>query len=113
MNPGMRAKIFIKKLHQEQGWEKPLVNIAKEKLSQWGCFFVYFDETFDNNNNSLQRNTGNLKSFSKFYKFRRYIGKIGDQEVETGVSLGGLEEMEHICQLIINYGICQLSCKIG
>ena len=46
-----------------------------EKLSQWGCFFVYFDEKFDN------------------LKFR---------EVEAGVSLGGLEEIEYICQLTLS-----------
>ena len=28
----------------------------------------------------------------------RYLGK-GDREVEAGVSLGGLKETEHICQL--------------
>ena len=27
------------------------------------------------------------------------MGKAGDWEVEAGVSLGGLEETEHICQL--------------
>ena len=29
----------------------------------------------------------------------RYLGKEGDREVEAGVSLGGLKETEHICQL--------------
>ena len=39
-----------------------------EKLSQWVC------------------------------KIRRYLGKTGDWEVEAGVSLGKLEEMEDIYQ---------------
>ena len=29
----------------------------------------------------------------------RYLGKTGDRKVEAGGYLGGLEEMEHICQL--------------
>ena len=29
----------------------------------------------------------------------RYLGKAGNQKVEARVSLGGLEEMEDICQL--------------
>ena len=34
-----------------------------KKLSQKVCFFVYFDEKFDNINNFFQRNTGNYKFF--------------------------------------------------
>ena len=45
-------------MHWEGDWEEPLIKIAK-KQSQWGCFFVNFDEKFDNNNNFFHRNTGN------------------------------------------------------
>ena len=35
----------------------------------------------------------------KICKIGRYLGKTGDREAEAGGSLGGMEEMEHICQL--------------
>ena len=35
----------------------------RENLSQRGCFFVYFDEKFDNNSNFFERNTGDEKFF--------------------------------------------------
>ena len=34
------------------------ISKKSEKLSQCGCFFVYFDQKFDNNNN-FKRNDGN------------------------------------------------------
>ena len=37
--------------------------------------------------------------FFKICKIGRYLGKTGYREVEAGVSLGGLEEMERIWQL--------------
>ena len=46
-----------------------------EKLSQWGCFFVYFDEKFDNSKNFFQRNTGNYKFFKKFAKSGDILAK--------------------------------------
>ena len=40
-----------------------------------------------------------MNFFQILQNIGRYLGKEGDREVEAGVSLGGLEEMEHICQL--------------
>ena len=46
----MTAKIFLKYFTG---------NEARKKLAQLVCFSVHFDDKFDNNNNSFQRNTGN------------------------------------------------------
>lgn len=54
-----------------------------KKLSRWGCLFVCFDETFDNNN-FFERDTGNQKLFLKFAK-SKYLGKTGDLEFEVEV----------------------------
>ena len=40
-----------------------------------------------------------LEILFKICKIGRYLGKTRDWEVEAGVSLGGLEQIEHICQL--------------
>ena len=48
----MTAKIFLKYWRLGGAISKNGV-----KLSQWGCFFIYFDEKYDNN--FFQRNTGN------------------------------------------------------
>ena len=76
-----------------------------EKLSKQCCFFLYFDEKFDDNRNFFQRNTDNYKFFFKNCKIGGYLGKTGDREVEVGDSFGGLKKMEHIClltNLIVN-----------
>ena len=39
------------------------------------------------------------RNFLKICKIRKYLGKTGNREVDAGVSLLGLEEMQHICQL--------------
>ena len=36
--------------------------------------------------------------FKKICQVGRYLGKTDAREFEAGVSLGGLKEMEHICQ---------------
>ena len=43
----------------------------------------------------------------KICKIGRYLGKTGDREVEAGGSLGGMEEMEHICQLTLSLYLLQ------
>ena len=35
------------------------ISKTSKMLSQWGYFFVYFDEKFDKNDNFFQKNTGN------------------------------------------------------
>ena len=40
-----------------------------------------------------------INFFQILQNIGRYLGKEGDREVEAGVSLGGLKETEHICQL--------------
>ena len=61
-------------MHGERGWEEPLVKKSK-KPSQCGCFFVYFDEKFDNNNNFFKRNAENKKFFKKFAKSGDILAK--------------------------------------
>ena len=39
------------------------------------------------------------RNFLKICKIRKYLGKTGNREVDAGVSLLGLEEMQHFCQL--------------
>ena len=39
------------------------------------------------------------RNFLKICKIGKYLGKTGNREVDAGVSLLGLEEMQHICQL--------------
>ena len=65
----MRAKIFLNScLGTRLG--KAVSNYI-EKLSQWGCFFIYFDDKFDDNNNFFQRNT----------ETRNYLKKLSDWEI--------------------------------
>ena len=60
----------------------------------------YFDEKFNNDKNIFQKNTGNYNFLKKSAKAGdRYLFKEVDWGVEGKVSLGGLEEMGHICQL--------------
>ena len=39
------------------------------------------------------------RNFLKICKIGKYLGKTGNREVDAGVSLLRLEEMQHICQL--------------
>ena len=45
----MTAKIFLKYYRGTR--LGGAISKNSEKLSQWGCFFLYFDEKFDNDNN--------------------------------------------------------------
>ena len=85
----MTAKIFLK---------LPLVKMAKNYHNAVASL------------NISMRNLIIITTFSKGrLQTRNYfkslespeenLGKTGDEEVEDEVSLGGLEEMEHICQL--------------
>ena len=73
MNPGMTAIIFLK--HFTGKRLRGAISKNSKKLSQRGCFFVYFDVKFGNNNNFFQRNTENWKFFKIFAKSEDVLAK--------------------------------------
>ena len=82
-------------MHGERGWEEPLVKIAKSYHN--GVAYLYISMRNLIIITTSSREILETRNLLKSCKIERYLGKTWDWEVEAGVSLGGLGEMEHIC----------------
>ena len=78
-------------MHGERGWEEPLVKIAKTYHNRVASLYISMGNLITATSSKEVLDTRNS------LKILQNLGKKGGQDVEARVSLGGLEEMEHIC----------------
>ena len=92
-------------MHGERGWKESLVKIAKNYHNWIASLYVSMTNLI------IITISSKLEILLKNCKIGRYLNKKEDRKVDAGVSLGGVEEMEHICELtnlIVNRQLLKL-----